>query len=95
MQSKIFQGQLETKQRSFVSKQGHRQPHIHSMARVLSPQLLNCLLLSVNDNTQMIDSLSMNKVRIQLFLLYLHLKKMARQLSHVSDRILVTLRFLF
>ena len=44
MLTKIFQGQLETKQRSFVSKQGHRQPHIHSMARVLSPQLLNCLL---------------------------------------------------
>ena len=28
-----------TKQRRFVSKQGHRQPHIHSKARVLSPQL--------------------------------------------------------
>ena len=28
-----------TKQRRFVSKQGHRQPHIHSKDRVLSPQL--------------------------------------------------------
>ena len=28
-----------TKQRRFVSKQGHRQPHIHSKARILSPQL--------------------------------------------------------
>ena len=28
-----------TKQRKFVSKQGHCQPHIHSKARVLSPQL--------------------------------------------------------
>ena len=26
-------------QRRFESKQGHRQPHIHSKARVLSPQL--------------------------------------------------------
>ena len=32
------------KQRRFVSKQGHRQPNIHSKARVLSPQLLNGLL---------------------------------------------------
>ena len=28
-----------TKQRRFVSKKGHRQPHIHSRVRVLSPQL--------------------------------------------------------
>jgi len=34
-----------TKQRRFASKQGHRQPHIHSKARVLSPQLKNGLLL--------------------------------------------------
>ena len=33
-----------TKKRRFVSKQGHRQPHIHSKARVLSPQLKNGLL---------------------------------------------------
>ena len=32
-----------TKQRRFVSKQGHRQPHIHSKARVVSPQLKNGL----------------------------------------------------
>ena len=32
-----------TKQRRFVSKQGHREPHIHSKARVLSPQLKNGL----------------------------------------------------
>ena len=34
-----------TKQRRFVSKQGHRQPHIHSKARVLSPQLKNGLFV--------------------------------------------------
>ena len=28
-----------TKKRGFVSKQAHREPHIHSKARVLSPQL--------------------------------------------------------
>ena len=28
-----------TKQRMFVSKQDHRQPHIHSKARVLCPRL--------------------------------------------------------
>ena len=33
-----------TKQRRFVSNQGHRQPHIHSKAKVLSPQLKNGLL---------------------------------------------------
>ena len=32
-----------TKQKRFVSKKGHRQPHIHSKARVLSPQLKNGL----------------------------------------------------
>ena len=37
----IVQGQFrsKTKQRSFVSKRGYRQPHIHSKTRVLSPQL--------------------------------------------------------
>ena len=28
-----------TKQRRFVSKQGHRQTHIHAKARILSPPL--------------------------------------------------------
>ena len=37
-----------TKQR-FVSKQGHRQPHIHSKARERGPQLLNGLLSLTND----------------------------------------------
>ena len=34
-----LQAYMITKQRTFVSKQGHRQPHIYSKARVLSPQL--------------------------------------------------------
>ena len=38
MLASIFQGISLTKQRRFVSKQGHRQPHIHPKARVLSPQ---------------------------------------------------------
>ena len=34
-----------TQQRRFVSKRGHRQPHIQSKARVLSAQLQNGLFL--------------------------------------------------
>ena len=37
------------KQRRFVSKQGYRQPNIHSKARVLSPQLLNWSIARCNE----------------------------------------------
>ena len=35
----FFKAMSITKQKRFVSKQGHRQPHIHWKAWVLSPQL--------------------------------------------------------
>ena len=40
MLTSIFQGQFPTKKKRFVSKKGHRQPHIHSKARVLSSRLI-------------------------------------------------------
>lgn len=43
----------------------------------------------------MIDSFSPEKVRFHLCLLYLHLKKMARELSNIFDGISVTQGFLF
>ena len=47
----IFQDDfLKTKQKSFVSKQGPRQPHIHSKVRVLSPQQFYCKMVDFHYN---------------------------------------------